>query len=583
MAAMSRDLQPAQQGHLQSASAGARSALYEWGALPCSAVGVEEVEVAHVPPSTSLSEEPRERVDDERRRMLALTGVEAAILWVPGLLSAQELALLSACAASVSVACSTSCALQLRTAASRLLLPCVDAHCMRSERFLHRMQRQVAGLRATCIAAENYSAGINADGQLLIWGRPGWMEVRASQNPEAQQSPHWPALQPQIVAPAVEQKSASPSSFSPSIALHDGNGGGGGQRIITLAASRHAVFALTEEGTLMYAKVQWRSDHTVRVVELYPLSELADVRIASISTRYGQAFAVTTDGEVYAWGKRSGDGDKPEHSCSMGFGHVSTLLRPTRLPCFGRSTHKTPIRSVATGVSHTLFVTFSGEVFSLGRMENGKLGIGLPPSCRKGAKQILTPRKIHFGDREAPHIVFAAAGARHSLFMAASGNVWGCGMNKTGALPTSDPGDACKNIWQPVLMDKIDAFCVSLAAGISCSFFVAEIGCVFFTGTARQTPRPFGRKAAADPRDPRKVPGLQMVEQVTVSMELCDYQWEHAIFVQEGGNLFGWGHLGHGEFQPSSQPLRLRSRREDPVKPQQPLTVGFCGSVVPLA
>lgn len=32
------------------------------------------------------------------------------------------------------------------------------------------------GTRPTCVAAENYSVGIDDRGRLVIWGRPGWME-----------------------------------------------------------------------------------------------------------------------------------------------------------------------------------------------------------------------------------------------------------------------------------------------------------------------------------------------------------------------------------------------------------------------
>jgi len=124
----------------------------------------------------------------------------------------------------------------------------------------------------------------------------------------------------------------------------------------------------------------------------------------------------------------------------------------------------------------------------------------------------------------------------------------------------------------------VPCFCTSVAAGISLSFFVGECGEVYFSGTAQQTPWPFGRDPRADPAVPLRVPGLRQIEQVSVSMELSQFQWEHAVFVQQDGGLFAWGHMGHGEFGPkgrasdSSLVARLRTGAAP----------GFCNRVVPV-
>jgi len=146
-------------------------------------------------------------------------------------------------------------------------------------------------------------------------------------------------------------------------------------RITSVSASRHAVFALTEDGALLYTQVKRSSSYAIQEIELLPLKELEGVHVAQIATRFGQAFAVTNDGSVYAWGMKSGDPCQPAYTCSMGFGEISTLVHPTPLPCFGPGS--TPIRFVTVGVSHTIFVSVFGEVYTVGRNEFSKLGLGI--------------------------------------------------------------------------------------------------------------------------------------------------------------------------------------------------------------
>jgi alpha-tubulin suppressor-like RCC1 family protein len=310
------------------------------------------------------------------------------------------------------------------------------------------------------------------------------------------------------------------------------------------------VFALTSEGQLMFAQVRRKSDLVIHEVELHPLKELEGEKIVQISTRYGQAFAVAEDGAVYAWGMKTGDPHRREHICSMGLGEITTLLHPTSLPSFGSGHGQTPVRFVSAGVSHTIFTTIFGEVYTVGRGDSGKLGLGQTSGV---VHQVLRPAKVHFDSRPAPAVVAAAAGARHSLFLTNTGEVWGCGLAQDGQLPTSATPDNNFCFWTPKRMDRLDSFCTAVAAGISLSFFVGECGEVYFSGIARQTSIPFGRTPHANPWDPVQIPGLSQIEHVSVSMELSFYQWEHAIFARRGGRLFAWGHVGHGEFNPKGR------------------------------
>jgi len=308
---------------------------------------------------------------------------------------------------------------------------------------------------------------------------------------------------------------------------------------------------------------------------------LIGIKITQVATRFGQAYAVTSDGDVYAWGMRSGDPSRPRLSCSMGFGKVATLLHPTRIPGFGSGPGATPIRCVTSGISHSIFVSIHGEVYTVGRAEDGQLG--LASSIIGAEHHVLKLTKVTFDTHPTPMVVAVAAGARHSLFLATTGEVWGCGLAKYGALPITCPTEErlkTSSVWVPRLLDRLQCFCTGIAAGISISFFVGEGGEVLLSGSARQTPFPLGRSIHADPWTPYRIPGLRQIEQVSVSMELSSFQWEHAIFVRQDGSVYAWGHFGHGEFSVKEGQMSLCGFMGNMVSKSSRTSLAFCNTVV---
>eukprot|EP00933_Yihiella_yeosuensis_P004945 TRINITY_DN109358_c0_g1_i1.p1 TRINITY_DN109358_c0_g1~~TRINITY_DN109358_c0_g1_i1.p1 ORF type:complete len:369 (+),score=23.04 TRINITY_DN109358_c0_g1_i1:137-1108(+) len=314
----------------------------------------------------------------------------------------------------------------------------------------------------------------------------------------------------------------------------------------------------------MFAQVVRADNNCVKAVEIHPLSELVGIPCSSLTTRFGQAFAVARDGRVFAWGLRSGDPNRPRQSCSMGFGQIITQLSPLALPSFGPCS--IPVRSIATGVSHTIFISLAGSAYAVGRADHGKLGLGMINA------QVLFPKRIVFG--QDLFIVSAAAGAKHSLFVTSTGQVWGCGSNNDGQLPIQYRTQRSDCIaYLPIHCPEINFFCTSVAAGVSSSLYVSEIGQVYYTGTARQTDQPFNRNPRAACWWPHRIPDLRNVVEVSLSMELSAFRWEHATFRCRDGSTYCWGHYGHGEFMPPK--LDSKKRRSN-----GPYVPGFTNSLI---
>eukprot|EP00045_Choanoeca_perplexa_P015569 m.197804 g.197804 ORF g.197804 m.197804 type:complete len:458 (-) comp17027_c0_seq1:75-1448(-) len=104
-----------------------------------------------------------------------------------------------------------------------------------------------------------------------------------------------------------------------------------------------------------------------------------------------------------------------------------------------------PVRDVAIGVcaSTVTFVTKSGHVFTMGRNDQGQLGLGDDTEAK-------TPLLV---DGMAQHkIVQAASGTRHSLLLTSQGTVFACGDNRSAQLGNGN--NTSSPVFIPVATDE---------------------------------------------------------------------------------------------------------------------------------
>ena len=82
---------------------------------------------------------------------------------------------------------------------------------------------------------------------------------------------------------------------------------------------------------------------------------------------------------------------------------------------------------VATGVSHTLCLTESGDLFAFGENNHGQLGLG-----DAALGNVLTPRRVDF--LKGLPIRSISCGSHHSVAVSWSGAVYAWGKNSYGQL-----------------------------------------------------------------------------------------------------------------------------------------------------
>ncbi|CAL8461917.1 g1448 [Coccomyxa elongata] len=134
---------------------------------------------------------------------------------------------------------------------------------------------------------------------------------------------------------------------------------------------------------------------------------LEDVRVADIVAGGWHSLALTTEGEVFVWGRgeygRLGLGDKSG----------SSKLRATQV------TFKDPnvcIVQASCGGTHTMVLTSEGRIYTWGRGSFGRLGTGTEKDYYSPVEVILP------GGPERWRVICCASGGRHSLVLALPDN-----------------------------------------------------------------------------------------------------------------------------------------------------------------
>ncbi|WP_217134938.1 RCC1 domain-containing protein [Leucobacter chinensis] len=183
-------------------------------------------------------------------------------------------------------------------------------------------------------------------------------------------------------------------------------------RVTALAAGSYFSLALSESGDL-YAwgyndKGQLGDGSTVTRSTPVKVENPDGAHFVSVAAGNGQSYAVTTSGEVYAWGTND--------SGQLGTGDTTGSVLPKRV----NFATGVSIVSIAAGHSHTLALDSDGTAYAWGLNTRGQLGLG-DTAVRLSPEAVTLPGKVLVGQ--------VAAGEGHSIAIGADGNAYGWGAN----------------------------------------------------------------------------------------------------------------------------------------------------------
>eukprot|EP01117_Protostelium_nocturnum_P011166 TRINITY_DN4055_c0_g2_i2.p1 TRINITY_DN4055_c0_g2~~TRINITY_DN4055_c0_g2_i2.p1 ORF type:complete len:958 (+),score=321.19 TRINITY_DN4055_c0_g2_i2:373-3246(+) len=205
---------------------------------------------------------------------------------------------------------------------------------------------------------------------------------------------------------------------------------------------------------------------------------LSSKYVVDIACGDNHTIAVTSQGEVYAWGMNQNG--------QLGLKDNETRMKPSQIKEV-LSEHK--IVSVACGANHSVFLSSRGEVLACGKGKNGQLGIGDSSLMDKKIPILIESL------RGIP-VVDVVCGSDHTFFLTASGSVLACGNNKFGQLGLNDDVDRIVPTLIPSLKERQ---IVEISCGWNHSFAVSNSGLVYSFGSNQFHQLPIKTKSIQQP------------------------------------------------------------------------------------
>jgi alpha-tubulin suppressor-like RCC1 family protein len=222
-----------------------------------------------------------------------------------------------------------------------------------------------------------------------------------------------------------------------------------------------------------------------------------------------------SDGSVWAVGLNS--------SGQLGDGTATQRLAAVRVQ--GSVPGFEPIRSIAAGDSHTLFLHSDGGVWAVGSNSNAQLGDGTR-SNRSKAVKVSAPAAVSF----------IAAGAVRSFAVQENGTLFAWGDNMHGTLGLPEPGFE----WSWTTLPEWPVS-TRMALGSSHSLWVKADGSLWALG--RNNYGQLGNGLNAD--------SMAAVRVQTATGDLAGVSdtsagtW-HSLALGKDGRVWAWGHNGNG-------------------------------------
>ncbi len=169
--------------------------------------------------------------------------------------------------------------------------------------------------------------------------------------------------------------------------------------------------------------------------------------ISSVSIGYSTCAAITTNGDLYTWGTYNGDGE-------LGDGTTQKNYNPTKI--------MSNVVSVNIGYGHSASITTNSDLYIWGANSSGQLGDGTPQSS-------LSPIKI------MSNVASVSLGNGHSAAIKENGDLYMWGRNNFGQLGNCTTEDSNTPI-------KITDNVSSISLERNCSAAITTTGDLYMWG-----------------------------------------------------------------------------------------------------
>jgi alpha-tubulin suppressor-like RCC1 family protein len=251
---------------------------------------------------------------------------------------------------------------------------------------------------ATAIGSE-HALVLSADGEIFAWGRNNYGQLG-----DGTQSASY------ITAPVQV----------------DANGALTGKTVVAIAAGSSHSLALTADG-MVFA---WGDNGSGRLgdattqMRLTPVAvntsgALAGKTVVAISAGQYHSLALTTDGQVFAWGYG--------FQGQLGNGSIDNQLSPVAVDATGVLAGKT-VTGISAGFYHSVAVTSDGKVAAWGFNTTGQLGNNSTSPSPVPVQVVAT------GSLAGKTVTAVRAGANFNLALTSNGQVHAWGSNGSGQL-----------------------------------------------------------------------------------------------------------------------------------------------------
>lgn len=295
-------------------------------------------------------------------------------------------------------------------------------------------------------------------------------------------------------------------------------------RPIHIAGGSKSLFIVSQEGKL-YAcgegtngRLGLGHNNNVPLPRQIPFLSQYVVKKVAVHSGGKHAMALTLDGKVFSWGE--GEDGK------LGHGNRLNLDKPRMI----ESLRSKKIRDIACGSSHSAAITSSGELYTWGLGEYGRLGHGDNVTQLK-PKQVKTLIGVR--------VVQVACGSRDAQTLALSdeGFVYSWGDGDFGKLGRGG-SEGCT---VPHNIERLNTLgVVQIECGAQFSLALTRIGEVWTWGKGDYFR--LGHGTDQHVRKPTMIEALREKKVIHVAVGAL-----HCLAVTDNGQVYAWGDNDHGQ------------------------------------